>query len=262
VTCDPAVIRHADKAGVDRIGIDIERMGKHLRQGNRPGYRISDHELDDLATVVSNVTNAEIFVRFNPLHPDSQSEIDRALDLGAQVVMLPSFTEPREAARFVKMVGGRAKPILLVETAAAAARISEFVAIEGVTEVMVGLNDLHISLGWSNPFEVMTSDLIVSIAAHVREAGIRFGVGGLARAEDSTLPVSPDLVYAQYPRLGATAAWLARSFYSGINTCEIPFEVRKLNERLAYWFAQPVSALTRQRDALATKIRDFGEQMR
>jgi hypothetical protein len=62
----------------------------------------------------------------------------------------------------------------------------------------------------------LTSDEIPAIAEHVRAAGLRFGFGGVARADDRTLPVAPDLIYSQYPLLGATAAWLARSFFRDI----------------------------------------------
>jgi len=258
ITLDPAVIRAADEAGVDRIGIDIERLGKTLRQRHKPGARISDHQLDDLASVAANVARAEVFVRLNPLHQGSRAEIDRALELGARVAMLPFFTEPREAACFVEMLGGRAKAVLLIETASAAARIRETVAVKGVAEIMVGLNDLHMSLGLSNPFEVVISDVLATIAMHVRDAGLRFGFGGLARSGDRTLPVPPDLVYAQYPRLGATTAWLARSFYRGIEPREIPAEVRRVRERLAYWSTQTLELLDGQREELAATLRALG----
>jgi 2-keto-3-deoxy-L-rhamnonate aldolase RhmA len=42
------------------------------------------------------------------------------------------------------MIDGRAKLVLLIETAVAAARIREIAAVRGVEEIMVGLNDLHI----------------------------------------------------------------------------------------------------------------------
>ena len=227
LTCDPEVVRAADRAGVDRIGIDIERLGKELRQDRSTGARFSDHKLDDLRIVSANVTQADVFVRLNPLHEGTRQEISRAIEFGARVIMLPYFHTPSEAAAFVGLVDGRARPVLLLETAAAAARIDDIVALEGVTELMLGLNDLHRSLGLEHPFEVLTSQLVVDLAAKVRDAGLRFGFGGVGRPEDQTLFVPPDLVYAQYPRLGATAAWVARSFYHGIEPHQIPDAVRR-----------------------------------
>lgn len=254
LTRDPAVIRAADAAGVDRIGIDLERLGKHLRQDPREGVRISDHQLEDLAAVASNVRRAEIFARLNPLHQGTREEVDRAIELGARVLMLPYFAEPADAASFLDLVAGRATAVLLVETAAAACRIREIVTLPGISEIMVGLNDLRRSLGLGNPFDVLTSDLIVSVSRITRDAGLRFGFGGLGRVLDDSLPVPSDLVYAQYPRLGATAAWLARSFYTGIGPHQIPVAVRQLRHRLAWWYAQSPAALQAQYEALEEAV--------
>ncbi len=262
LTRDPTLARAADEAGVDRIGIDIERLGKHQRQGARPELRFSDHELDDLTTLKKHVRRAEIFVRLNPLHEGSRAEIERALELGAQVVMLPYFSAPDDARCFAEMIGGRAKPVLLIETAAAAARIREIAAVPGVAEIMVGLNDLHMSLGMAHPFEVLASDAIAAIAGHVRAAGLRFGFGGVARAGDRMLPVPPDLIYPQYPLLGATAAWLARSFYTDIGPPEIAGAVQQLRERLAFWSEQPFESLRDQRAKLVVRLRSIGSVAR
>ena len=234
ITDHPGLVQVLDAARVDRIGLDIERIGKSARQGHVEGARISEHRLEDLATVAANVRNADVFIRVNPIHAGSRFEIDRAIELGAAVVMLPYFTEARAVAQFVDLIGGRARPVLLLETAAAAARVREIVEVPGVAEVMVGLNDLHMSLGLVSPFEVVVSDLMETIARRVLDAGLRFGFGGLARPDDSALPVPPDLVYPQYARLGATSAWLARSFFrSGNATSEVPAEVARLRERLS-----------------------------
>jgi len=255
LTRDPAVIQAADRAGVDRIGVDIERLGKDRRQGHKPEWRYSDHSLEDLQTVAGNVRQAEIFARLNPLHAGTRAEVEQALALGARAIMLPFFTSPEEAASFVEMVGGRAKPLLLIETAAAVGRIREIVAIDGVSEIMVGLNDLHLSLGLGHPFEVLLSEALREVAAQVRGAGLRFGFGGVARFDDRTLPVPPDSILAQYALLGGTTAWLSRSFFRGLAAFQIAAAVQQLRSRLAYWSIQPAGVLDRQRDELAATLR-------
>jgi len=255
ITNDAATMRAADAAGVNRIGIDIERLGKPERQRLMINSRVSDHELSDLAIVAANVRRAEVFVRLNPMHGELRGEIERALALGAQALMLPYFSTEREVQAFVEMVAGRASAIPLIETATAAARVREIVAVPGVAEIFVGLNDLSTSLGLSNPFEVVPSELMKTIAHTVRDAGLCFGFGGLARVGDATLPVAPDLVFPQYPRLGASSAWLSRSFFRGIGPQEIAGEVCALRERLGYCAAQPASALLDKREELAQAVR-------
>ena len=218
---------------------------------------MSSQELDDLSAVTANVSRAQVFVRLNPLHEGTAREVERALALGARVMMLPFFTGPREVASFVEMVGGRASPVLLLETAAAAACIGDIVAVEGVAEIVVGLNDLHISLGFAT-FSQSPSDRMNTIACRVREAGIRFGFGGVARVDDGSLPVPPDLIYAQYARLGATSAWLSRSFYRNIEPDEIGPAVHALRERLRYWPQQATPTLNAQREELAAVAQALG----
>lgn len=254
ITADPELVRAADDAGVDRIGIDIERIGKLTRQGHLAQARFAAHQLDDLAVVAGSVRHAAVFARLNPLHAESAEEIEQALQLNAQLLMLPYFAQPAAVATFVQMVGARAEVIPLVETAAAAERISELTSIPGLREIMVGLNDLQLSLALANPFEIVVSERMRTMARCVQEAGMRFGFGGLARVDDPTLPIAPDLIIAQYPRLGASSAWLSRSFFCGIGPSQVGPAVHALRERLRYWAGQPPSVLALERTRLAAAI--------
>jgi hypothetical protein len=244
ISRDLTLIRAADAAGIDRIGVDIERLGKRERQGHVANARISDHEMADLEAVVGVVRRAAVFIRVNPLHAGTRAEVDRAIALGARVVMLPYFTSAREVAAFVDAVAGRATVMLLLETAAAAARLHEIVAVPGVSEIMIGLNDLHQTFGLANHFEILASDLMETLARQVRDAGLRFGFGGVARPGDRSLPVPADLVLAQFPRLGATSAWIARSFFApGTDPAGFAAEVARLRVAIDDWFAQPADVL-------------------
>jgi hypothetical protein len=251
ITADPSAAAEADAAGVDRIGIDIERIGKVHRQGHRPDARISGHELDDLSGIAAVVKRGRVFARLNPIHAGSPEEVEQALRLGARSLMLPYFDTSEQAAQFIGLVKGRAEVSLLVETRGAVDSLPEILRLSGIDEVMVGLNDLHMSLGLASHFEVVVSETMARIARQVRDAGIRFGFGGLGRAMDEALPVRSDLVYAQYPRLGARSAWLARVFYRGLVAGRLAEEVTALRERMAYWWAQPDELLSRQCEELA-----------
>jgi hypothetical protein len=256
ITRDPELARRADAAGVDRIGVDVERLVKHERQGHIPDARISDHELSDLVALGGRVRRAALFARLNSLHAHSEDEVDAALDAGASVLMLPFFVGAAEVDRFVRLVDGRARIVLLLETTAALMRLHEILEVGGISEVMVGLNDLRLAAGVESPFEIVASDVMAAIADRVREHGCAFGFGGLARAGDLTLPVPSDLVIAQHARLGSTSAWLARSFFG----CEpgrldLTEEVARLRERLEFWTRQPPDVLAIERDRLRRHLR-------
>src|SRR4029077_17731612 len=117
---------------------------------------------------------------------ESADEVAAALAGGANVLMLPFFTTTAEVEGFVRLVDGRARIVLLLETAAALVRLHDILAVAGIDEVMVGLNDLHLSTGVGNPFELVASDLMALVSDQVRERGLAFGFGGVAGADNDT----------------------------------------------------------------------------
>lgn len=257
VTNDPVTALHADAAGVDRIGIDLERLGKAERQAGRDS-RLSAHTVDDLALIARSVAHAQVFARTNPIHPKSRAEIESLLEAGCDVLMLPNFQTANEVAEFIEIVQGRARIMILIESTAALTRIREILSVPGVDEVMVGLNDLHLQLRVSNHFEVLASPLLDLIANEVSRRGLPWSVGGVGRADDDSLPVPADLVHAQYPRLGATGAWLARSFMKVAPvTGNLRREVRLLRDRLTEWAAASPESLERAREGLAIRARGW-----
>ena len=256
LTSDPALAATADRAGVDRIGLDLERLGKAERQAGHD-TRLSDHRIEDLAVIAKSINRAELFVRLNRPNAGTRDEVEAALQSGARVIMLPYFRTAAEVEAFVRHVAGRAAVIILIETASALVRIREILAVPGVGEVMAGLNDLRFELGVQNHFEVLASPLLDALAREVRAANLAFSVGGVARPDDASLPASPDLVLAQYPRLGATGAWLSRSFVKSAPPQDFASSVRQIRRRLDDWASAAPEALERARNELAGRARDI-----
>ena len=258
-TDDPALARQADAAGVDRIGLDLEVYGKAERQPKTLKTWISPHSEDKLPALREAMGTAKLFCRINPVNPTTADEIGRLIEVyGVQVLMLPMFTTPREVETFVKLVNGRATTVLLLENKTAAERVQEIVRVAGVDDLHVGINDLTLSLGRpnANRFEVMATDLMKRIAEAVIPAGLRFGVGGIGRAMNNDQVIPGDLIYAQYPRLGATAALIARSFFTpraGEQPVDVTAEIRRARERLAWWGRQSADAWEDARKSLLAK---------
>jgi hypothetical protein len=251
-TNDAELARRADAAGVDRIGTDLERIGKDARQGGLNTW-ISDHTLDDLAAIARVIDRRRLFCRINPIHPGSAEEIDTVLALGVATLMLPMFTTTKEVETFLRLVDGRAHPVLLLETAAAATIVDDICRVPGVVEIHAGLNDLRLSLGWPSHFHVLVSDLLVGLSERIRAAGIAFRVGGLGRAGDASLPISSDLVYPQYPRLGASGGLISRVFFN-TEPLELAGEIARLRRELDRYADEPAAALAAHRQALTDKI--------
>jgi hypothetical protein len=260
-TNDAELARQADGAGVDRIGLDLETYGKAERQPRELATWISPHREDQLPALREAMHTSKLFCRINPIHPGTEDEIQRLVDHGVQVMMLPMFTTPEEVERFIGLVNGRASCVILLENLTAAQRIADICRVPGLSEVHVGINDLTLSLGNpnANRFEVLTSDLMKDIAEAVLAQGLRFGVGGIGRAMNNDQVIPGDLIYAQYPRLGATAALIARSFFTpkpGESSVNVTGEIRKARERLAWWGMQSPDALETARVKLQEKTQE------
>ena len=112
ITKDPEIARIAEEAGVDRIWVDLEYIGKALRQGGLDTVQ-SHHTIEDIKVIHAAINRAELQVRVNPIHEatadygDSRSEIEAAIAAGADRLMLPYFKTVEEVETFLRLVGGR-----------------------------------------------------------------------------------------------------------------------------------------------------------
>ena len=215
ITNDPAVAKIAEASGVDRIFIDMEYIGKGDRQGGMDTVQ-SHHTPADIARVKAAVSEAKLMVRVNPIHEatadygSSKEEIDAAIEAGADILMLPYFKTPEEVVEFVRLVGGRAVTLPLVETPEAAERIHEILAVEGIDEIFVGLNDLSLGYGMNFMFRLLADGTVERLCTAFKEKGIPYGFGGIAAIGQGLLPA--ERVIAEHYRLGSECVILSRSF--------------------------------------------------
>ncbi len=215
ITNSPEVALIAEKSGVDRIFIDMEYIGKGIRQGGMDTVQ-SHHTVEDIKNIKRAVTKAEIMVRSNPIHEatddycSSKEEIDAIIDAGAEIIMLPYFKTADEVREFVRLVGGRAKTFPLVENKEAVECIDEILEIEGIDEIYIGLNDLSLSRGQRFMFQPLADGTVDMLAEKFKAKGIPFGFGGIASLGKGLLP--SEYIICEHKRLGSTAAILSRSF--------------------------------------------------
>lgn len=230
ITNNPVTAQIAQKAGVDRIWIDMEYIGKDERQGGMDTVQ-NHHTIEDIKNLRPYVTDSELLVRINPLHDatdkycSSVQEINDTIAAGADVVMLPMFRTAEDARTFVNLVDGRAKVQLLVETAQAVSNIDEILEVAGIDEIHIGLNDLHLAYHKDFMFELICDDTISSLCKKIAAKGIKYGFGGIARVGYGVLPA--ELIIAEHYHLGSTAAILSRSFCNA-NLVSDPTEIESV----------------------------------
>ena len=227
---------NAQKAGVDRIFYDLEYIGKAERQHGRNTVK-SNNNIDDISAVRKVVTTSELLVRTNPIHAYSQAEVDKAIAYGADILMLPMVIDHHDVEQYVEMVGRRAKICIMIETAAAMVRLDKILAVKGVDEIFVGLNDLHISMGLRFMFELLSGGLVEYIANKCNKAGMPFGFGGIARIGEGELP--SDYILGEHVRLGSRSVILSRTFKGVVGVdanarqIDLKEEVEKVRNRMA-----------------------------
>lgn len=220
ITNQPEIAQIAETAGVDRIFVDMEYIGKSERQGGMDTVQ-SHHTLQDIKKIAEAIDTAELLVRINPIHQaaegysSSKEEIDGAIENGAQILMLPYFKTADEVKTFVELVDGRVKTMPLVETPEAVEAIDEILKLN-IDEIFVGLNDLSLGNGKKFMFELLADGTVEHLCHKFARDGIPYGFGGIAALGKGLLPA--EKIIAEHYRLGSTCVILSRSF---CNTSQI-----------------------------------------
>lgn len=215
ITNRPEIAQIAESAGVDRIFVDMEYIGKSDRQGGMDTVQ-SHHTLEDVKNISKAIKKAELLVRVNPIHEasseyiSSKEEIDGAIANGANIVMLPFFKTINEVKEFISYVDGRAKTMLLLETPEAVEIIDDILDIKGVDEIFIGLNDLSLGYGKKFMFELLADGTVENLCFKFKKKGIPYGFGGIAALGKGMLPA--EKIITEHYRLGSTCVILSRSF--------------------------------------------------
>ena len=113
ITNNPDVALACEKAGVDRIFVDMEYIGKYERQGGLDTVQ-NHHTVEDVRNIKAVISKSKLLVRVNPIHDGSKEEIDAVIDAGADFIMLPMWKSVEEVKTFFCIGKRRAKTILLL----------------------------------------------------------------------------------------------------------------------------------------------------
>lgn len=257
ITNSPEKATQALDAGVDRIFVDLEKLGKHERQRGLDTVK-SDHSISDVAVLREALPDAEILVRINPIGGHSQQEVEDVIRAGADLIMLPMFTTSEEVEALIDLVRGRARINLLLETPQALVRLPEYLHFAPyISEMHVGLNDMHLAMGLDFMFEVVAGGLLDAVSARIREHGIRFGFGGIARVGHGDIPAEEILL--EHVRLGSELVILSRSFQRGLSVHgshegTLAHEIEKLRSWESKWRQLSTEELEERSNDLRRRI--------
>ena len=244
ITNRPELAVIAEKSGVDRIFVDMEYIGKNLRQGRLDTVQ-NNHTVEDVRNIRAVISKAELFVRVNPIHEatdeyaSSEEEINAVIEAGADIIMLPYFKTVEEVYRFLSIVNGRTRTMLLLETKEAAAILDILLTMKGIDEIHIGLNDLSISRNQKFLFELLADGTVERLCMKMKLAGKFYGFGGIASLGRGMVPA--EIIIKEHYRLGSRMAILSRSFCN-INN----FEDMDAVEEIFYRGVREIRALEKE----------------
>lgn len=209
ITNNPEVMAVSEKYGIDRIFIDMESLGKEERQPKMDTVK-SSHTIKDIETAKKTLTKTEILVRINSLNPNTETEVNKVIEAGADVIMLPYFKSAFEVKKFIEYVGGRVKTCLLFETDDSVNNVDEILAVKGIDEAHIGINDMHLCYKKKFMFELLCDGTVEYLCKKFKEKNIPYGFGGIAALGEGDVP--SELIIGEHYRLGSTMTIMSRKF--------------------------------------------------
>jgi hypothetical protein len=203
---DLSLARRAERAGIDHVIIDWERLGKADRQEGFETEINSDSPEDVVR--LSEALDMNVTVRINQMHEETEREIEVALSCGADAIMFPMARRPDEVQTFVNMVGDRASTFVQIETHSLAQQAGALRTIDW-DYAHIGLNDLKITGDHDWLWQPLHDGTIRHICTQLHDRCIGFGsatiVGGGA-------PIPFINLMQEMARLGCTVKILRRTF--------------------------------------------------
>ena len=205
ITNQVQIAEYFEQCGIDDIMVDLEIIGKRERQKGLNTV-ISAHSIEDVEKIKKSLKRSKCLVRINPIHPNSENEIEEVIKRKADIIMLPMFTTAEEVKVFINQVDNRALKYLLLETPQAMVRIDDILEVKGIDAIHIGLNDLSFGMGLSFLYESLIGGIVEYLALKIVPRKIKFGFGGVSRLEKGRNIIS------EHVRLGSQMVIINRDF--------------------------------------------------
>jgi hypothetical protein len=244
---DPPFIREAVAAGVAGIIVDWEHIGKEKRQSSYD-TQINRGTPDDVRRV-RDCTAATIICRINGYGETTASEVEAAIEAGADEILLPMVREPAEVQSILDRIGGRCGLGILIETACAADRAGELARLP-LSRVYVGLNDLAIERKQPNIFVALVDGTVERIRSEFDQP---FGFAGLTLPELGH-PIPCRLLLGEMARLDCDFSFLRRSFHRDMAGRNPAVEVPRILEAWRQARRRPPDSVARERAAFVETV--------
>jgi hypothetical protein len=247
-TNSPALAQRSLAGGAAGIIIDWERAGKTERQVGADTL-VSRDLPADLERMRASVT-APLICRLDPVGPWTPEQLELAVRLGADEVLLPMVRDPEQVERVLALADGRCSVGMLVETLDALASRRALATLP-VSRVYVGLNDLAIERRTPSIFTALADGTVEALRRTFTE--VPFGFGG-ATVPEAGQPIRATLLLAELVRLGADFTVLRRSFWRDVADRDPASAVASIQTAVAAAANRDPLAVSRDHAALVATI--------
>jgi hypothetical protein len=245
---EAGLVREAAAAGIDGIVVDWERRGKRERQAGAD-TEIRADTAADLASVRRS-TDARVLCRVDGPGEGCVPEIEKAIELGADEILLPMVRSPRDVEAVLAQVDGRCGVGILVETEEAVRCAAELGALP-LSRAYVGLNDLMIDRGADSIFEPLVDGTVERVREHCQSP---FGVAGLT-LPDLGSPIPCRLLIAEMARLACDFTFLRRSFLRDVERGSLDRAATEIRAAIERARGRTPATVERNRAELVSAVR-------
>jgi hypothetical protein len=229
-------------AGITRLVVDLEVVGKHERQVGHD-TQVNTHQVSDIVTV-RRAAGCAVTCRVNSVGAGTDDEIEAVVDTGADEVLVPMAREVAEVERVLDAVGGRAAVAVMVETQAAV-DLADALASLPVSRLYLGLLDLWIDRRSRHPFEALADGTIDRVAEVARCRGRGFGFGGLT-LPGGGYPLPVQHLFNELSRT-STFTFLRRSFERDVPDADMAAAVSSIRSALEVAGRRPAAQVEADR---------------
>lgn len=214
----------AQQAGIDGIVVDWENTGKKERQA---GYDTECNNpcIESLKSL-SNKVDIPILLRINALSPNTEQEIQLAVDGGANLIVLPMAGSAKEVERFIEILSDRAVPCIMIENVEILRDLDVLQKLPW-EYAFIGFNDLMITRSGNFIWEPVIDGTLELIFSKL--PGRKLGFGGITLVDKGS-PIPFKLLANEMSRLGCHFSFLRRSFKRDIAGHDINKEIFKIRE--------------------------------
>ena len=160
------------------------------------------HNFLDFENLRNFSPDINIFLRPDGDKIRNQEYAERILELNADFILFPKIENISSIKRFSESFHERGSRFIgMIESQQGLDKLDDFLAIETVNGVYLGLHDLSKSLGYESAFEASKAGYLDKLAEHAFKANKPFGFTGISPA------MSDEMIFSlikEHARLGST----------------------------------------------------------